>query len=669
MGGFCYQCMLPTVQDGVCTRCGEKESASGYYDGSSLKPGAILDKGRFVVGKKIGGGSLGTTHIALDQKLNKRVALKEYMPGQLAVRQEGSVVPRTGKKASFEKEKKRFEKEARSWLELRAHPNLVHIQHIFRENNTVFYSMEMLDGISLREYVQRNRRLPAGRAFQLLFPVMQALQFAHDSHLVHGNISPDSIILSENPSRPGTIVPKLICFRMLHSEKNSIILPSQSLNKSGFIPYEQDLNQKGEGSWTDVYAICAVLYYMITGREPVAPYVRSGMGRDPLPIPRKIGADVSLETQDVLLQGMQLRYSERIQSMDELMRRMIQSFGQESDIREWDQALSGSGVSRRPTLRRAGAWAAEIALLALGMWFLRDGGLYQRLGINKDPLLLSLLIVPDLIFLVDLVLIVTTGCTLGQLLFGLRLRDEDGERKPELLSAIPYSLLFASFGFPVGGVCGLIYLFSGKRFGPLERLTGVEVIRAKQPMEAGKEQGVISDPFFAIRQEETEKRGSGEDPIREIIPETETTQDFGSDQMTANIGQDIVTQPTQDCEEKSPASAHEQDRPAGPVALLLCTKAGKAIPNLQGMAVEVRPGMMIGKNKQKADVVVPDPAFSRQHCSFDYQPDEGWTIRDEHSTNGTYLNGSRLPPGGIGSLKNGFRITIGDTSFEFRCRE
>ena len=88
---------------------------------------------------------------------------------------------------------------------------------------------------------------------------------------------------------------------------------------------------------------------------------------------------------------------------------------------------------------------------------------------------------------------------------------------------------------------------------------------------------------------------------------------------------------------------------------------------VQGKAVLIRPGITLGKNAQKANIVIPDKTVSGLHCSFHYIAGKGWMIKDEESTNGTYINAVRLPAGGSTPLQNGAMIITGKETFEFKC--
>ena len=104
--------MKPTVTNGVCPRCGEPELGPAGNGDNALAPGAQLGHGRLTVGKKLGSGGFGVTYIAFDNKIGRRVCLKEFMPNYLATRQGVTITPKSGQEAAYNKAMNSFLKEA-----------------------------------------------------------------------------------------------------------------------------------------------------------------------------------------------------------------------------------------------------------------------------------------------------------------------------------------------------------------------------------------------------------------------------------------------------------------------------------------------------------------------------------------------------------------------------
>ena len=679
--------MQATMQNGVCTKCGEPEVAFSSNGENALPPGTTLGKGRLTVGKKLGSGGFGVTYIAYDNNLKRRVALKEFMPNYLAVRQGNRIAPKSGQEQAYQKAMNSFMKEARTLYELRAHPNIVHVISVFKENNTAFYTMEMLEGESFLNYLRRKKKISANRAFQMMLPIMRAIQYVHSRKMIHRDISPDNIMLCEDPSRPGSVVPKLIDFGAAHVAIEGYSLSYPGVKKNGFSPLEQNWEGNSQGPWTDVYSFCATFYSAIVGSVPVPAQTRSESDRDPLKLPRDLGADISPSMQDVLMRGLKIQYAERIQSMEQLIREMSDAVesSQNSTVMEIPrQPIQAEPV--RPAARRVFAWLFETGLLAAGIWYLSQSDLLEQFGLTGDPLILSALIVPGVFFLLDLLLLVSAGSTIGQLFFGLKTRQEDGEGSPRFGSALAYAILYASYGIPVGMLCGFIWLASGKNIGPLEKLTAVTVGRRHEAqIQAHGMSGFVSQ---AVRQIDSNHSQTIKPPIRQVtsLPEKpaepqpqrpassgnaqrhsssahEPPKQSGTHSQSAPKSQSALKKPPVVSAPKPQSAA--QQKATG--AVLVCIKAADTATMVQGKAVTVRDGSRLGKNAQKANIVIPDKTVSGLHCSFHFVTGKGWMIKDEESTNGTYINAVRLPSGGSASLQNGTMIITGKETFEFRC--
>ena len=735
MGNFCYRCMQATVQNGVCTKCGELESSNSSNGENALAPGTNLGKDRITVGKKLGSGGFGVTYIAYDNKLKRRVALKEFMPNYLATREGTRIVPKSGQNEAYEKAMNSFMKEARALYELRAHPNIVHVISVFKENNTAYYTMEMLEGESLLNYLKRKKKISANRAFQLLLPIMKAIQYVHSKKMIHRDISPDNIMLCDNPDRPGSVIPKLIDFGAAHVAIEGYSLSYPGVKKNGFSPLEQNWEGKSQGPWTDVYSFCATFYSAIIGNVPISAQARAEADKDPLKPPRELGADIIPEMQEVLMRGLKLHYQERIQTMDQLimeMSRAVESTANSTMVEVSVQAVPEP--KKRPTVRRVLAWLLEAGLFAAGVIFLKDSSFLQELDIDLDPMLLAILITAGAIFLIDLILLVSAGSTIGQLFFGLKVREEDGEGKPGFGSAMAYSLLYASFGIPVGAILGFIWLCSGKNIGPLEKLTALNVGLRNEPDQAQRGMSGIVSKGVSVPVSRYEKSagpiqtpGNPDDTVKpqnahhadpkpqeepkpqsEPQPKSEPKPKSEAQPPKPEPDPKPVQRPSSEVKpqpapvrpsgqaqrpksEPAPRPKSEPAKPAPrqqsvppvppPVKIpqtpsqqsqsshgrLVCTKAGETAAALQGKSVNVRDGSKMGKNPQLANIVIPDKTVSGLHCSFHFVQGKGWTIKDEDSTNGTYINGVRLSSGGSSPLRDGSKITTGKETFEFKC--
>ena len=245
----------------TCPHCGyvEGDIAKELYH---LYPGTILNN-RYVVGQVLGFGGFGITYLAWDNTLNTMLAVKEYYPSGLVNR-----VPGTKKVSVFTGNRlkeynhglMRFLDEARSMAKFSSHRDIINIFEYFEENGTAYIVMEYLDGLTLNEFLKSNKMDVEG-SIQVISRICAALKDVHAAGIVHRDVSPDNIFLCAN----GVI--KLIDFGAarfsnIDDQLMTIIL------KPGFAPPEQYERVNIQGPWTDIYALGATMYYMVTGYKP-----------------------------------------------------------------------------------------------------------------------------------------------------------------------------------------------------------------------------------------------------------------------------------------------------------------------------------------------------------------------------------------------------------------
>ena len=147
----------------------------------ALPMGALLN-GRYMTGKVLGVGGFGITYLGYDLTLEIKVAVKEYMPSGLATRHSDKYsVALTGRgQEDYQNGMERFLEEARILAKLQNTPNIVSVQNYFKENNTAYFVMEYIDGMSLKAYVaSQGGKIPYDQALTILMPVMQALTQVH----------------------------------------------------------------------------------------------------------------------------------------------------------------------------------------------------------------------------------------------------------------------------------------------------------------------------------------------------------------------------------------------------------------------------------------------------------------------------------------------------------
>jgi serine/threonine protein kinase len=261
---FCVHCMRAVAKSGTCPHCGcdpKHYKPHPLY----LKPYTLLQN-QYVLGKSIGQGGFGITYIGVDLWLQKRVAIKEYMPSALATRDfiAATVLPIKQQEAAFNRGLMSFLHEARNLAKF-LHPNIVQVHNFFEENHTGYMVMDYLAGQNLLELLmQSGGKLDLQRSLDIMLPILDALSAVHKQHIYHRDISPQNIfILTDN-------TPILIDFG---AARHIVGENSRSLDlvlKHGYSPIEQYSGKGKIGAWTDIYACGALMYVMLSGILPPA---------------------------------------------------------------------------------------------------------------------------------------------------------------------------------------------------------------------------------------------------------------------------------------------------------------------------------------------------------------------------------------------------------------
>jgi serine/threonine protein kinase len=273
--------------------------------------GTVLD-GRYRIGRVLGHGGFGITYLVWDNNLHHRLAIKEYFPRDSAGRGADGVslaVYSGPASEQFTYGLERFIEEARALARFDQHPGIVTVKNFFRAHGTGYCVMDYVDGITLRQYLEQQ---PGGKisvetALKLLMPVVDALRAVHKEGLLHRDIAPDNIYLSQD----GRI--KLLDFGAArfaageHSKSLSILL------KPGYAPEEQYRAKGKQGPWTDVYALGATFYRAITGAVP--PDALDRLDQDELVPPTRLGVVITPAQEATLLKALAVKADHRFQDI------------------------------------------------------------------------------------------------------------------------------------------------------------------------------------------------------------------------------------------------------------------------------------------------------------------------------------------------------------------
>ena len=277
----------------------------------ALNEGTVL-AGQYIIEKVLGQGGFGITYQARDHKTNQKVAVKEFFPDAMATRtQATTVMPFSGERGeSYEYGKACFLQEAETLAEFIGNENIVRIHSYFEENGTAYFVMDFIEGMSFDNVIkQRGGKVSVDEAINTLVPIMDALGAVHSKGIIHRDVTPDNIYITNNG------VVKLLDFG---AARYSLGDKSRSLDvvlKHGFAPKEQYTRRGKQGPFTDIYAMGASFYYAITGKRPPDSVER--MDDDELVPPSSLGVQISPHVEDAILKALNVQPQDRFQSMAE----------------------------------------------------------------------------------------------------------------------------------------------------------------------------------------------------------------------------------------------------------------------------------------------------------------------------------------------------------------
>jgi len=234
-------------------------------DSHALPIGTRLDE--FELIGRIGEGGFSIVYLAWDHSLDRKVAVKEYMPGSLAARTGPTQIrPRSDRhRETFEAGLKSFINEAKLLAQF-DHPALVKVYRFWEANGTAYLVMPLYDGVTLKDTVRAMPQRPdEDWLIRLLTPLTAALNVIHEAHCYHRDIAPDNIMLLADGGKP-----LLLDFGAARRVIGDMTQALTVILKPGYAPLEQYAEVPGmkQGPWTDVYALAATVYWAVTGKIP-----------------------------------------------------------------------------------------------------------------------------------------------------------------------------------------------------------------------------------------------------------------------------------------------------------------------------------------------------------------------------------------------------------------
>jgi serine/threonine protein kinase len=269
----------------------------------------------YSIGKVLGQGGFGITYLGSDSGLKRAVAIKEFFPQVQGCSRDGATVQPGGMITHLEyrQEKDKFLAEGQ-WLAQFQHPSIVKVFSLFEENNTAYMVMEFLRGKTLLKIVEEDGPLEEKDAVAYIVQIAEALDVIHGLKLLHRDIKPENIIITEK----GRAV--LVDFGTAREFAAGKTRRMTTTLTPGYAPLEQYGQRARFGVFTDIYALGATLYHLLTGEMPIHATDRAtGVELSAL---KAINPKVSRNVSDAVMWALEMRVEKRPQSVRDFLMTM-----------------------------------------------------------------------------------------------------------------------------------------------------------------------------------------------------------------------------------------------------------------------------------------------------------------------------------------------------------
>lgn len=287
----------------------ENKSAEKSF---ALAAGSVLND-RYVTVKCIGSGGFGITYLAYDTADEKKVAVKEYFPSGIAIRSPDGITAEPISyrcKDDYFSGAVRFRNESELLLRLGGKTDVINMYDSFLQNGTVYYAMEYVNGVTIRDHTEKYGKMTEGQALYMAVKIASDFVHIHSSGIIHRDLSPNNIMIGND----GRI--RLVDFGNARSfsydETNSMTV----VLKPGYAPLEQYRHHGKHGPWTDIYSLGAVLYYSLTLKDPEDPMARYNDDSEFCKGLSRIGPHFA----DIIKKMASLQICDRYKSGDELLK-------------------------------------------------------------------------------------------------------------------------------------------------------------------------------------------------------------------------------------------------------------------------------------------------------------------------------------------------------------
>lgn len=336
-------------------------------DSSQLSKGAILQGGKYRIESVLGQGGFGITYLATQELLDRKVAVKEFFMRDFCSREgdTSSVTLGTASnRETMERYLNKFLKEARTIAAL-THPNIIQIHDIFKENNTAYYVMEYIEGESLSQLVKHRGALPESEAVKYIRAVAEALKYVHERKINHLDVKPGNIMLRHADNR--VFLLDFGLSKQYDAEGNQTSSTPVGISH-GYAPIEQYKpgGVKEFSPQTDIYALGATLYYLVTG---IVPPSATDLFDTELDYPETLSASVC----NAIRQAMKVQKKERPKDIDAFLKLLDCEESEDTVIKQEDIPSSKPEKQKTEQKQHSNNYknakiVSLLAVLALVIW-------------------------------------------------------------------------------------------------------------------------------------------------------------------------------------------------------------------------------------------------------------------------------------------------------------
>ena len=343
----CLRCMEAMGEESVCPFCGSEPQE--VYDIQYARPGTVVG-GRYLLGHYVRKNGEGALYAGFDSVQKEKVWVREYFPQTMAQRDihTGRVSPLSGCGAQYKALMSDFVDICNEVRRLSVTEQVVPLENVVSENNTVYSVYRGLNLISFEQYLEeQGGRISFRQAYSLLLPICNALELLHSHGQVHRGVSPYTIHLGSNG--------KLYLWDFALGATRTVGSELDCELFSGYTAPEQYSPNGWQGSWSDVYAMGALFYRAITGVVPPKS-IRIDNEQNQLARIEELLSGIAPNISEAVRESMQPSAEERVQTIQTLISKMIQKRSSGTAVYNTSrvQREGGRDMSSRPSPRHAG---------------------------------------------------------------------------------------------------------------------------------------------------------------------------------------------------------------------------------------------------------------------------------------------------------------------------